>query len=813
MTNTIIPITIENEIKNSFLDYSMSVIVSRALPDVRDGLKPVHRRILYAMYNLKNFHNKPFLKSARIVGDVIGKYHPHGDTVVYDALVRMAQNFALRYPLIDGQGNFGSIDGDNAAAMRYTESRMHQISEVLLEDLEKDTVDFVPNYDNKEKEPSVLPAKIPQLLINGSSGIAVGMATNIPPHNITEVIEGLKALIHNPEISIDGLMEFIKGPDFPTSAEIHGIKGIVDGYKTGRGSVIMRAKAYIEEAPKSGGKERIIITEIPYQVNKAKLVERIAELVKLKKVEGITDIRDESAKGDIRVVVDVKRGEPAQIILNHLYKLTPMQSTFGINLVALVHNVPKLLNIKEILSEFYIHRREIILRKTAFLLRKNEERLHLLEGLKIAVESADKIVDLIKKAKDTIVAHRELMEEFGLSEIQAKAVLDMRLARLTGLEREKIILEHKEITEAIQDLRDILATPDRVTKIILEELEVVKNIHTDGRRTQIMKGDLDELTTKELVADEDVAVTVTYAGYVKRTALSEIASQKRGGKGKSGMLMKEEDIIQNVFVASTHQDIFCFTNKGQVYSIKVYDLPEAALRSRGKHFANILKLEEGERVVSVLPIPEFTEGHFVFSITEKGLIKKTDVMAYGNVRSSGIIGLKLDQEDSLVVCLLGKTKDELILATQMGKSIRFSEEDVRSVGRASKGVTGIRFSDEQDKVIGAEIIKKDAESSILSVCANGYGKRTLLSEYRAQSRGGKGIYTIKVTDRNGPVVGICQVNDLDDVMLMTSSGKIVRFSVKDINVIGRVTQGVRLMSVASDEKILSLSKVLLTDDE
>ena len=803
----IVPINIEQEIKTSFLDYSMSVIVSRALPDVRDGLKPVHRRILYAMYGLKNFHNKPYLKSARIVGDVIGKYHPHGDTAVYDALVRMAQNFSLRYLMIDGQGNFGSVDGDSAAAMRYTESRMHHFSEYILEDLEKDTVDFVPNYDNKDFEPSVMPSRIPQLLVNGASGIAVGMATNIPPHNLGEILDGLEAHIRNPDITVRELMEYIKGPDFPTAGEIHGTKGIVDAYETGRGTVVMRAKAHVEEVPKSNGRERIIVSEIPFQVNKAKLIEKVADLVRNKKIESISDIRDESAKEEIRIVIDLKRGEAGEIVLNNLYKMTPMQSNFGVNIVALSKGTPKLLNLRELLKEFYQHRREVVLRRTAYLLRKAQERAHILLGLKIAVENADDVVALIRKSQDTSSAQKELMSKYDLSEVQAKAILDMRLARLTNLEREKIVEEYNLICKEIERLSEILNTPELVTKIILEELNEVRELFSDERKTKILMGDADEFTMESLVADEEVTVTITHAGYVKRTISSEIAAQKRGGKGRSGMLMKEEDFILDIFTTTNHQSLLCFTNKGRVYNLKVYQLPESGLRNRGKHFANLIRLESEEKVVSVLPVVEFVEGTFVYSVTRSGYIKKTKLMAYSNVRNGGIIGLKLDEGDSLVRCSLGKDGEDVILATKLGKAIRFNSQEVRVVGRASRGVTGIRFSDKDDAVIGMEILKDEQGSTLLSICENGYGKRTPSEEYRKQSRGGKGIYTIKVTERNGPVIGICQVVNTDDLMVVTSAGKLMRFKVSDVGIIGRHTQGVRLMNVSDDEKVISVSRV------
>lgn len=806
----VLAVNIEHEIKTSFIDYSMSVIVSRALPDVRDGLKPVHRRILYAMYGLNNFHNKPYLKSARIVGDVIGKYHPHGDSPVYEAMVRMAQDFSLRYPLIDGQGNFGSVDGDSAAAMRYTESRMSEISDFLLTDLEKETVDFVPNYDNKDVEPKVLPARIPQLLINGSSGIAVGMATNIPPHNLIEVLNGLEAYIHNPEITILELMEHIKGPDFPTAGEIHGISGIKEAYHGGRGSVVMRAKAHIEPIKGSLAREMIIVTEIPFQVNKAKLIEKIAELVNTKKIEGITDIRDESAKNEIRIVIEVRKGDSAEVLLNNLYKSTQMQMSFGVNLVALVRGMPKLFNLKDILVEFYHHRREVVTRRTAFLLRKSEEKAHILIGLKIAVENADDVVALIRAAKDTSSAQAELMFKFDLTEIQAKSILDMRLARLTGLEREKIIKDHEDLLLEIKDLKDILETESRITQIILDDLQQVRSKFGDERKTKIFLDAADGFSMESLVADEEVAVTITHAGYVKRTPLTEIAAQKRGGKGRSGMLTKEEDFVQNIFITTNHQNLLCFTNSGKVYNLKVYQIPEAVLRSKGAHFANLIKLDPEERVVSVLPVEKFKDDHFIVCMTKSGYIKKTELMAYANVRINGIIGLKLEDHDSLIGSAICTKDDEILIVTRQGKAIRFNEEDIRSMGRVSRGVTGIRFSEKDDFVVGLEVLKGGTQSTILSVCEKGYGKRTQLDEYREQGRGGKGIYTIKVTERNGPVIGICQVDDNDQIMIITSSGKLVRFNAKELSVIGRHTQGVRLMSLDENEKIIGLDKISIS---
>ncbi len=797
------PIKIEQEIKTSFLNYSMSVIVSRALPDVRDGLKPVHRRILFAMHDLKNYHNKPYLKSARIVGDVIGKYHPHGDSAVYDALVRMAQPFSLRYPLVDGQGNFGSVDGDSAAAMRYTESRMHEISEFLLADLDRGTVDFVPNYDNKEEEPTVLPSMVPQLIINGASGIAVGMATNIPPHNLGEIIDGLEAIIAKPETTIDELMLLIHGPDFPTAAEIHGVSGIRDAYLTGRGSVVMRSKAVIEQ---TNNRDHIIFTEIPFQANKARIIEKIAELVQEKKIEGISDIRDESAKEEIRIVVDIKRGESAEIVLNHLFKLTPLQTSFGVNMVALVKGLPRLLNLKQVLEEFYHHRREVVVRRTAFLLGKAEERAHILLGLKVAVENVDEVVKIIRASSDSKIAGEQLIARFDFSDIQAKAILDLRLARLTGLEREKIVAEYNAVMIEIADYKDILDKPLRVTAIILDELKLVREKFADKRRTVILASAADQFTMESLVADLPVAVTVSHTGYVKRTPLTEIQAQKRGGKGKAGMLTKDEDFVESIFHTTNHQNILCFTNLGRVYNLKVYEVPEAPMRARGKHFANLVPLQPNERVVQVLPISEFKAGLSLAFVTREGYIKKTELMSYSNVRSSGIIALTLEENDALMGVRIVKEDDDILIATSMGKAIRFPSSDVRDMGRSARGVTGIRFS-EADRVIGLDVLSKDPGTFILSVSENGYGKRTELEEYRTQSRGGKGIYTIKVTEKNGPVVGIAQVKETDHIMMVTTAGTLIRSKVSEIGVVGRNTQGVILMRVSDGEKVNALSMI------
>ncbi len=802
-------IHIEDELKSSFLDYSMSVIVSRALPDVRDGLKPVHRRILFAMQQLKNFHARPYLKSARIVGDVIGRFHPHGDSAVYDALVRMAQDFSMRYPLVDGQGNFGSIDGDSPAAMRYTEVRLQKLTELLLSDIEKETVDFGPNYDNKEEEPLVLPTKFPSLIVNGASGIAVGMATNIPPHNLTEIISALEALIENPDLSVEDLMEYVQGPDFPTAGLIYGRAGIRQAYLTGRGAISMRARAHVEDM--NGGRQRIIVTELPYQVNKAKLIEKIAELVNEKKIEGISDLRDESAQDEIRVVIELRKGEMGEIVLNNLFKLTPMQSSFGVNTVALVNGIPRILNLKDVLEQFYYHRKEVILRKTAYELRKAEERAHILEGLKIAVESLDEVVQLIRSAPDSESAQLGLIERFKLSEIQAKAILDMRLSRLTGLERDKIVVEYKEVMAVIEDLKHILNTPSRVIEIIKKELAEMREQFGDERKTEIVASDADEFTMESLVADEEVAVTITHAGYIKRTPLAEIRAQKRGGKGRAAMKTKTDDVVRDLFITSNHQSIMCFTNEGRVYELKVYRLPEVALAGRGNHFANLIKLNKDEKVVSVLPVKEFKEGLYIVSVTAQGYIKKTDLMAYSNLRATGIIGLKLDEGDRLVNCKITSGEDHILIATKMGKAIHFDEKEIRPMGRSARGVTGIKFSEEKDEVIGLEVV--NAKDAILSVCENGFGKRTPIEEYRIQTRAGKGIYTIKVTERNGPVVGIMQVADDDHLMVMTSAGKVMRFTVAEVGLIGRLTQGVKLMNVDPGETVMSLARIQMIEGE
>ncbi|MBC7661798.1 MAG: DNA gyrase subunit A [Chitinophagaceae bacterium] len=796
-------IHIEDELKASFLDYSMSVIVSRALPDVRDGLKPVHRRVLFAMHQMRNYYNRPYLKSARIVGDVIGRLHPHGDSSVYFALVRLAQSFSMRYPLVDGQGNFGSIDGDMPAAMRYTEVRLEKLAEQLLADIEKDTVDFGPNYDNKEEEPLVLPTRFPALIVNGASGIAVGMATNIPPHNLGEILDALLAVIENPAVSIEELMQYVHGPDFPTAGLIYGRGGIQQAYLTGRGSISMRARAHVEDLP--NGRQRVIVTELPYQVNKANLIEKIADLVNEKRIEGISDLRDESAQEEIRIVIELKKGEMGEIMLNNLFKLTPMQTSFGVNTVALVNGIPKILNLKEILEQFYYHRKEVVIRRTAFELRKAEERAHILLGLKIAVENLDEVVRIIRASADSDAAQLELIAQFELSEIQAKAILDMRLSRLTGLERDKIASEYAELMKVIIDLKDILATPARVIAIIKDEILELRENFADARRTEIVASDADEFTMESLVADEEVAVAITHAGYVKRTPIDDIQAQKRGGKGRSGMKTKADDVVRDLFITSNHQSLLCFTDQGRVYELKVYRLPEVALSGRGAHFANLIKLTADEKVVSVLPVKEFVAGKYILSVTAQGYVKKTDLMAYSSLRQTGIIGLKLEDGDRLIDCKITSGDEHILLATKLGKAIRFDEKETRPMGRSARGVTGIKFSDKNDEVIGVAVVNNT--DSVLSVCENGYGKRTPIAEYRTQTRAGKGIYTIKVTDRNGPVVGIMQVADDDHLMVMTSGGKVMRFTVAEVGLIGRLTQGVRLMNVDAGEKIISLAKI------
>ncbi len=799
------------ELKRSYLDYAMSVIIGRALPDVRDGLKPVHRRILYAMHELRNDYNKPYKKSARIVGDVIGKYHPHGDTAVYDAIVRMAQDFSMGYPLIDGQGNFGSIDGDAPAAMRYTEIRLTKLAHELLQDLDKETVDFVPNYDNSLLEPSVFPSKIPNLLINGSSGIAVGMATNIPPHNLGEVIEALIALIKNPNITVAELMEYVQGPDFPTAAYICGKKGIKEAYETGRGIVKMRARATVEQIAR-GNKEQIIITEIPYQVNKAKLVERIASLVKDKKVEGIHAVRDESDRRGMRIVVELKKDGIAQVILNHLYKHTAMESSFGIILLAIVNGKPELLNLKELLSHFLQHRKTVIIRRTTYLLRKAQERAHILEGLKIAIDNLDEVVALIRASKTPAEARQGLMDRFELSRIQAQAILDMKLQRLTGLELEKIIEEYKKVLEEIKEYKEILASEQKVLDIIETELQEIRDEYAIERRTELI-AEPKEINIEDLIAEEDMVVTLSHRGYIKRNPLSLYRSQKRGGKGVTGLSSKQEDFVEKLFVASTHDYFLCFSNTGRLYWLKVHEIPEAGRTSRGKALINLLPIDRkaNECIAAVVPVREFDPDKFVVMATRKGIIKKTSLKDFSHPRPKGIIAATIKEEDELVTASITDGSADIFLATRNGKSIRFHETDVRPMGRIAAGVRGIRLSNDDSMV--AMVVITDHDGTLLTVTENGYGKRTPISEYRVQTRGGKGIINIKVTEKVGKVVGVELVYENDEIMLVGASGNIIRMSVKDIRIIGRSTQGVKLIRIQDGDYLAAIAKLASSEQQ
>lgn len=803
-----VPVSIEDEMRSSYLDYAMSVIVGRALPDVRDGLKPVHRRVLFAMHEMGVAWNRPYKKSARIVGDVIGKYHPHGDVAVYDTAVRLAQDFSMRYPLIDGQGNFGSVDGDPPAAMRYTEIRMDRITSEMLADIDKETVDFAPNYDGSMEEPVVLPAKVPNLLINGASGIAVGMATNIPPHNLGEIVDGLIMYIENPDITVDELSGVIKGPDFPTAGFIHGLTGIRDAYRTGRGIVQMRARALIETNQRTD-RESIIVTEIPYQVNKAKLIETIAGLVRDKRIEGISEVRDESDREGMRIVVEVKRGEQSAIILNHLYKHTQMQSSFGIIMLALVNNQPRVLNLKEMLRYFVEHRREVVVRRSQFELRKAEARAHILEGLKIALDNLDEIISLIKRSRTPDEAKGALIERFTLSVIQAQAILDMRLQRLTGLEREKLEEEYRQLIELIAYLNSVLASEALVMKIITDELKQIREAYSDPRRTEIVP-ETREIDIEDLIVEEDMVITISNTGYIKRNPVTIYRSQKRGGKGKIGMETKEEDFVEHLFVASTHDHLFFFTDSGKVYSIKVHQLPEAGRHAKGKAIVNLLQLNKDERVTAVLPVKVFSENEYIVMATIKGVIKKTPINAYSNIRVGGIIGILLDEGDKLGSVRITTGNQEILLSTHNGMSIRFNEEDVRTIGRVGRGVKGINL-DEDDFVVGMEIVQDN--SSILTVTERGYGKRTNLSEYRMQSRGGKGILTIKVTQKNGKAMSAIQVTEDDEIMILTSAGMIIRMKTKDISIIGRNTQGVKLINIEDTDKVVGVVKLAEREDE
>ena len=801
-----IEVNIEDEMKRSYLDYAMSVIIGRALPDVRDGLKPVHRRILFAMHELKNDWNKPYKKSARIVGDVIGKYHPHGDTAVYDTIVRMAQDFSLRYPLIDGQGNFGSIDGDAAAAMRYTEIRFSRLAHEMLEDIEKETVDFVPNYDESLVEPSLLPAKIPNLLMNGSSGIAVGMATNIPPHNLSEVVDATAALIDNPDISCDELMEFLPGPDFPTAGIICGRKGIENAYRTGKGIIRIRARVMIEKNRKTG-RESIIVSQLPYQVNKARLIEKISELAKDKKIDGIQYVRDESDREGMRIVIALKKDEIAGVIINQLYASTQLESTFGIILLAIVDRQPRLLNLKELIGHFIQHRKEVIARRTRFELKKAESRVHVLEGLKIALDHIDAVIAVIRSSKTPAEATRRLTTQFELTQIQAKAILDMRLHRLTGLERDKIVEEYEETIKAIARYREILASERVVLNMIKDELMDLRQRYGDERRTEIVE-ETEKVTIEDMIVEEDMVVTISHAGYVKRNPISLYNSQHRGGKGKKGMVLKEEDFVDRLFVASTHDTFMFFTNLGRVHWRKVHELPQAGRLARGKAIVNLLSLAKGERVATVFPVRSFEHGFNVLMATKNGLVKKTDLMAYSRPRAGGIIALNLVPGDELIDVRITDGTQNVFLGSCYGKSIRFHESNVRPTGRASQGVRGIRLAD-GDYLVGMEVLTNG--KTLMTVTENGYGKRTSIDEYPVQKRGGKGVITIKTTERNGLVVAILAVTDEDDLMLLTDRGKIIRMPVKDISVIGRNTQGVRLIAMEPGERVVGAARLAEKD--
>jgi DNA gyrase subunit A len=795
-------VNIEDEMKKSYLEYSMSVIVGRALPDIRDGLKPVHRRVLYAMHEMRNTFNRPYKKSARVVGDVIGKYHPHGDTAVYDTIVRLAQDFSMRYPIVDGQGNFGSVDGDPPAAMRYTEVRMTRLAQNFLNDIDKETVDFTANYDASLVEPVLLPTSIPNLLVNGSSGIAVGMATNVPPHNLREVCDAIALLIGHPESGLDDLAKLIPGPDFPTAGFILATKGIREAYETGRGVIKIRARAFIEKAGQN--RERIIISELPYQVNKAKLLERIAELVKERKVEGITDIRDESDRDGMRVAIEVRRDANPLVILNRLYKYTQMEISFGIILLAIVKGRPQILNLKEILEKFIEHRREIIVRRTIYDLKKAEERAHILEGLRKALDFLDEVIEVIRSSADPKEAKSRLMADFTLTEVQAQAILEMRLQRLTGLEREKIISEYQDLIKSIARYKAILENPAMVLQIIKDEVKEIRERHGDERRTEILyeSGDID---VEDLIAEEDMVVTISHEGYIKRNPISLYRAQRRGGKGLTGVRPKEEDFVELFFVGSSHDYLLFFTNKGRVYWKKVHEVPEGGRMSRGKAIINLLELQKGEKVATTLAIRDFSGGKYVVMATRKGIVKKTELTAYANPRTGGIVAIKIKEEDELIGARVSTGSQDIFLTTRQGKSIRFGEAEIREMGRVAAGNIGIRM-EPGDEVVGMEVL--DEGATILTVTENGYGKRTRTEEYRIQGRGGKGILTIKTSERNGPVVYAYQVTDQDQLMIITEQGKIIRLRAAEISVIGRNTQGVKLIDLGEGEKVVAVAKVI-----
>ncbi|MEQ1602363.1 MAG: DNA gyrase subunit A [Methylophilaceae bacterium] len=836
-----LPISLEDEMRRSYLDYAMSVIVGRALPDVRDGLKPVHRRVLFAMHELSNDWNRPYKKSARIVGDVIGKYHPHGDTAVYDTIVRMAQNFSLRYMLVDGQGNFGSVDGDNAAAMRYTEIRMSRIAHELLADLDKETVDFGPNYDGSEHEPLIMPARIPNLLINGSSGIAVGMATNIPPHNLNEIVDACLALLNNSEMTIDELIDIVPAPDFPTAGIIYGTVGVKEGYRTGRGRVVMRGRTHVEDLER-GGRQALIVDELPYQVNKKTFVEKIAELVNDKKIEGISDLRDESDKSGMRVVIELKRGEVPEVVLNNLYKQTQLQDTFGMNMVALLDGQPRLLNLKQMLDAFLRHRREVITRRTVFELRKARERGHVLEGLAVALANVDDMIALIKAAPTPPEAKKNLMarawkspvveemlkraameasrpdglavnfgltpQGYWLSDVQAQEILQMRLQRLTGLEQDKVVNEYKEIMDVIADLLDILATPGRVTQMISEELAVIRQQFGDKRRSEIIHNAQD-LSIEDFITPQDVVVTLSHTGYIKSQPLEEYRAQRRGGRGKQAAATKEDDFIDKMFVANTHDYILCFSSRGRVYWLKVYEVPQGSRGSRGKPIVNLFPLEEGEKINAILPVKEFDENHFIFMATALGTVKKTALVEFSNPRKSGIIAINLDDGDYLIGAEVTNGSHDVVLVSNGGKAVWFDEEDVRAMGRNTRGVRGMKLGAKQQVL--SLIIAEDDKQTVLVATENGYGKRTVLSSFRHSGRGTQGVKAIATSERNGLVVAARLVNDEDEIILITTGGVLIRTRVKEIRELGRATQGVTLINLGAGEKLSGLEKVVETE--
>ena len=839
----ILPVSLEDEMRQSYLDYAMSVIVGRALPDVRDGLKPVHRRVLYAMRELGNDYNKSYKKSARVVGDVIGKYHPHGDTAVYDTIVRMAQSFSMRYLLVDGQGNFGSVDGDAPAAMRYTEVRMARIAHELLADIDKETVDFSANYDESEHEPTVLPTRIPNLLVNGSAGIAVGMATNIPPHNLGEVVDACLALLENPDLTVGDLLQYMPGPDFPTAGLIHGVQGIVSAYKTGRGRIYVRARTHTEPLDQRGGREAIVITELPYQVNKARLIEKIAELVREKRLEGISELRDESDKDGMRVVIELRRGELPDVVLNNLYKQTPLQSVFGINMVGLVDGQPRLLTLKELLAVFLRHRREVITRRTLFELRKARERAHVLEGQMVALANIDAVIALIKASASPADAKQGLISQvwepgavmqmldragaestrpedasedsglvdgsYRLSETQAQAILDLRLHRLTALEQDKILKEFSEIIDKIQELQEILSNPDKLQAVIREELLEIRERYADDRRTELVEAYTD-LTIEDLIPEEDVVVTLSHGGYAKARPVAAYQAQRRGGRGRAAARVKNEDFIDQLFIANSHDTLLCFTSRGKVYWLKVYQVAQAGPGSRGRPIVNLLPLADDERINAVLPVKEFAEDRYVVFATSKGTVKKTPLTAFSRPRANGIIAVELRDDDRLVGAEITDGNQDIMLFARFGKAIRFAEGDVRPMGRTATGVRGLRLSGDDDEVIALAIPR---EAMLLIATENGYGKRTTLEDFPVQGRSGQGVIAIQTTERNGRVVGALQVSDEDEIMLISSGGTLVRTPTAEVSVMGRNTQGVRLIRLDEDERLVGLERVEALADE